>query len=120
MRSKILISTSLRNYFCASLSSLPSIPHLKDYLTQPFENKIPIESHCYKKWKQEIGDMVDNHFINGDVARVTGRQLSYKCQTALGQQYSGSENSLLSRYDRLLRDIWDFLRQVSIWLGLDY
>ena len=64
--------------------------------------------------------MVDEHFINGDVARVTGRQLSYKCQTALGQQYSGSENSLLSRYDRLLRDIWDFLHQVSIWLGLDY
>ncbi|CAG8609032.1 7947_t:CDS:2, partial [Ambispora gerdemannii] len=37
------ISTSLRNYFCTSLSSLPSIPSLKDYLTQPFENKIPIE-----------------------------------------------------------------------------
>ena len=63
MRSKILISTSLRNYFCASLSSLPSIPSLKGYLTQPFDNKIPIESHCYKEWKQEIGDMVDEHSL---------------------------------------------------------
>ena len=64
------ISTSLRNYFCTSLSPLPSIPSLKDYLTQPFDNKIPIESHFYKEWKQAIGDMVDEHFINGDVARV--------------------------------------------------
>ncbi|CAG8479941.1 6248_t:CDS:2 [Paraglomus occultum] len=103
---KIDISVSLRKAFDTPLQILPTATSLKDLATAPFDKKIPIESVCYKKWKSMIGDTVDNYFINGDANGTSGSSLSYKCQSALEQDYSGSENVLLSRYDRLVRDIW--------------
>ncbi|CAG8627044.1 7253_t:CDS:2 [Ambispora gerdemannii] len=78
----------------------------EDLATAPFATKIPIESICYKNWKGIIGDRVDNYFIDGNANGTSGSSLSYKCQSALEQDHSGSENALLSRYDHLVRDIW--------------
>ena len=109
---KIDISVSLREAFDTPLQILPSATSLKDLATAPFATKIPIESICCKNWKGIIGNRVDNYFIDGDANGTSGSSLSYKCQSALEQDYSGSENALLSRYDRLVRDIWCELSKV--------
>ena len=91
---------------------------LSSKLLTPFETKVPIDDYFYKEWKKWAGNKLDDYFVNSDVLGLTGTRLSSKCQAVLGQTYHGSENALISRYDHLLRDIWDELHQVYIYSRL--
>jgi len=97
--------------FCMKFDKLPSVYDLKDVLLKEFNVKIPIRDQFYSEWKNR-NIVLDNYFQNEDVQNKTAYKLSSRCESAMDQVYSGSETALVSKYDNLIRNIWDVLKEV--------
>nr|CAG8638616.1 1912_t:CDS:2 [Entrophospora candida] len=79
-------------------------------LLKEFDVKIPIHEQFYSECRN-LNITLDDYFQNEDEQNKTAYKLSSRCESAMGQTHFGSELALVGKYDNLIRDIWDLLKE---------